>query len=325
MRRREVIRLIGVSVAWSMAARAEQPALPRQIGYLGMPSLPEQVERVEALRKGLRELGYIEGANITIHYRWAENRYEHLPALANELVRLNPDVILAHGTPGTRAAMGASTSIPIVVIVAGDLLSPGLVPSLARPGGNLTGQTFFFPEICAKRIELIKEAVPLVSRVAALVNPNNQAYPMALTAMERTAQALQLELFALEVRTREELIVAFAGMTEKQAHAAVVVDDAFLIASAELIGDLALKHLIPVIGEKSHTRAKAFMSYGVDLNDFWFRSATLVDRILKGAKPGDLPIQQATKFQLVINVKVAKALGVTIPPTLLARADEVIE
>ena len=325
MRRREVIRLIGVSVAWSMAARAEQPALPRQIGYLGMPSLPEQVERVEALRKGLRELGYIEGANITIHYRWAENRYEHLPALANELVRLNPDVIPAHGTPGTRAAMGATTSIPIVVIVAGDLLSPGLVPSLARPGGNLTGQTFFFPEICAKRIELIKEAVPLVSRVAALVNPNNQAYPMALTAMERTAQALQLELFALEVRTREELIVAFAGMTEKQAHAAVVVDDAFLIASAELIGDLALKHLIPVIGEKSHTRAKAFMSYGVDLNDFWFRSATLVDRILKGAKPGDLPIQQATKFQLVINVNVAKALGVTIPPTLLARADEVIE
>ena len=325
MRRREVIRLIGVSVAWSMAARAEQPALPRQIGYLGMPSLPEQVERVEALRKGLRELGYIEGANITIHYRWAENRYEHLPALANELVRLNPDVILAHGTPGTRAAMGATTNIPIVAIVAGDLLSPGLVPSLARPGGNLTGQTFFFPEICAKRIELIKEAVPLVSRVAALVNPNNQAYPMALTAMERTAQALQLELFALEVRTREELIVAFAGMTEKQAHAAVVVDDAFLIASAELIGDLALKHLIPVIGEKSHTRAKAFMSYGVDLNDFWFRSATLVDRILKGAKPGDLPIQQATKFQLVINVNVAKALGVTIPPTLLARADEVIE
>src|SRR5215204_7341435 len=153
-----------------MAARAEQPALPRQIGYLGMPSLPEQVERVEALRKGLRELGYIEGANITIHYRWAENRYEHLPALANELVRLNPDVILAHGTPGTRAAMGATTTIPIVAIVVGDLLAPGLVPSLARPGGNLTGQTFFFAEICAKRIEIIKAAIPGLTRLAVLID-----------------------------------------------------------------------------------------------------------------------------------------------------------
>jgi len=296
----------------------------RHIGYLGVPSAAEQVDRVEALRKGLRELGYVEGANITIHYRWAENRYELLPDVAAELVRLKPEVILAHGTPGTWAAMGATTSIPIVAIVAGDLLSVGLVPSLAHPGGNLTGQTFFFPEICAKRVELIKEAFPAISRLGVLVNPGNQAHPMALMAMERTAQALQLELFTFEVRTREELVGAF-GMMQTRADAAVVVDDAFLIANAGLIGELGLKHLIPVVGEKSHTSGNAFMSYGVDLNDFWFRSATLVDRILKGAKPADLPIQQATKFELVINLKTAKALGLTIPPTLLARADEVIE
>jgi putative ABC transport system substrate-binding protein len=326
MRRREVIQtVIAATLAWSLAAHADQAAVVRQIGYLGIPSAAEQSERIEALRKGLRELGYVEGANISIHYRWAENRYERLPDLAAELVRLNPDVILAHGTPGTRAAMGATTTIPIVAIVVGDLLAPGLVPSLARPGGNLTGQTFFFPEICAKRVELIKEAVSSVSRVAVLLNPDNQAYPMAFAAMERTAQALGLNLVAFEVRTREDLTFAFASMAEREVQAAVVVDDAFLIASAGFIAELALKHRMPVIGEKSHTSGGAFMSYGVDLTAFWFRSATLVHRILKGAQPADLPIQQATKFELIIDLRTAKAFGLAIPPTLLARADEVIE
>jgi len=297
----------------------------RQIAYLGTPSASEQAERVEALREGLRQLGYVEGTNITINFRWAEGRYERLPDLAAELVRLKPDVILTHGTPGTRAAMAATTTVPIVAIVVGDLLSPGLVTSLARPGGNLTGQTFFFPEICAKRLELMKEAVPAVTRVAIVVNPDNQSYPMAWAAVERTAQVLGVALLALEARTREELVSGFATLTTAGVHASVIVDDPFLIANAALIAELGLSGRVPIIGEKGHTSAGAFMSYGVDLSDFWFRSATLVDRVMKGAKPADIPIQQATRFELIVNLKAARALGLTIPPTLLARAEEVIE
>jgi putative ABC transport system substrate-binding protein len=326
MRRRDFIQaLAGTVFASSLSAHAEGPAGVHQIGYLGATSLSEQADRVAALQEGLRRLGYIEGTNITIHYRWDEGRYDRLPDLAAELVRLKVDVILTHGTPGTRAAMAATTTIPIVAIVVGELLSPGLVPSLARPGGNLTGQTFFFAEICAKRVELIKEAIPAVARVAVLVNPDNASHQIAFAAMTATAQTLRLELLPVEARTREDLISAFATVAQKGAQALVLVDDPLLISNARSIAELALRSQIPTIGEKSHTTAGGFMSYGVDLRDFWFTSATLVDRILKGAKPADLPIQQATKFELIISMKNAQALGLALPAALLARADEVIE
>ena len=326
MRRRDFVQiLVGSTLSWPLSARAERPAKVHHIGFLGSTSRSEYADRVEAMLKGLYQLGYVEGKNIVIHYKWADGRYDLLSDFAAELVRLKVDVILTYGTPGTRAAMAATRNIPIVVILVGDLLSPGLVPSLARPGGNLTGQTFFFAEICAKRVELINEAVPGMTRVAALFNPANPSHQMALAAMKLTAQSLRLELLPVEARARDELGNAFASMRGKQVHALVLLDDPFLNSNAKYITELALKSRIPAIGEKSHAAAGGVMAYGADIHHLWFHSATLVDRILKGAKPADLPIQQATKFELIINLKSARALGLDIPPALLARADVVIE
>jgi putative ABC transport system substrate-binding protein len=326
MKRRKVIQgFVGTALGLSLGAQAEQPARVRQIGFVGSTSPSEYADRVEALQNGLRRLGYVEGKNITIHYRWAEGRYDRLPNLAAELVQLKVEVILTHATPGTRAALAATTTIPIVVIIAGDLLSTGLVSSLARPGGNLTGQSYFFAEICAKRVELIKEAVPGAARVAVLINPANPSHPIVLPAMKQTAQALRVELVPVEARARGELASAFATMTKEGAPALVVMDEPLFLSKADLIAELALKSQIPTIGERSHATAGAFMSYGPDTRHLWFQSATIVDRILRGARPADLPIQQATKFELIINMKTAQALGLTVPPALLARADEVIE
>jgi putative ABC transport system substrate-binding protein len=326
MRRRAFIRAsVGAALAWSLGARAEQPAKIRHIGLLGSTSRSEYAEFVEALQEGLRQLGYVDGKNIAIHYRWAEGRYNLLPDLAADLVRLNVDVILTHGTPGTRAAKEATATIPIVGIVVGDLVSTGLVPSLARPGGNLTGQTFFFAEINAKRLELIKEAVPGVARAAVLTNPANMSRQIALAAMELTAQALQIELVPVEASARDELAGAFDMMAKKGAHALVVFDDPVLNSNAEYVAELAAKSRIPMIAGKYRAKPEAFMTYGVDISDIWFRSAGLVDKILKGTKPADLPIRQATKFELIINLNSAQALGLTVPPSLLARAAEVIE
>jgi putative tryptophan/tyrosine transport system substrate-binding protein len=296
-----------------------------EIGFLGAASPSELADRIEALREGLRQLGYVEGRNITIHYRWAEGRYERLSELAAELVRLNVDVILSQGTPGTRAALAATTTIPIVAITIGDLLSSGLVPSLARPGANLTGQAFFLAEICAKRVELIKKAIPGATRIGVIVNPDNSSHPIALAAMTRTAQALRLDLLSVRARTRDKLIGAFDRMAKEGTHAVAVIDDPFLTGSAPLISELALTNRIPSIGQTAHPKAGGFMAYGADIRDLWFRSATIVDRILQGTKPADIPVQQATKFELIINLRTAQALGLTPPPSILARADEVIE
>jgi putative ABC transport system substrate-binding protein len=199
------------------------------------------------------------------------------------------------------------------------------VTSLARPGGNLTGQTFFFPEVNAKRLELIKEAVPQASRVAVLVNAANDARHAALAALQQAAQTLQLELLPTEVKTRDDLAESFETMARQRAQALVVTDDAFLISNAEYISELAAKNRLPMIDGPYGTKPQGFMTYGADLRDLWFRSAVLIDQVLKGAKPADLPVQQATKFDLVVNLQTARALGITVPPALLARADEVIE
>jgi putative tryptophan/tyrosine transport system substrate-binding protein len=326
VRRRDFIKFIlGSAAAWPLPLRAQQATKGYRIGYMGAASHAEYAREIEALLNGLRQLGYEEGKNITIHYQFAEGDYNRLPALAAELVSLKVDVLLTHSTPGARAARQATATVPIVVMAAADLVSTGVVPSIARPGGNLTGLTFFFAEICAKRIELIKEAVPAATRLGVLVNPANPSGAIALTAMQRTARALRVELLTVDVRAVDDIAGAFAVLASRGAQALTFIEDPLLISNARYIVQLATQNRLPMIGEKPAVEAGALMAYAVDRYDLWFRSAFFVDKILKGTQPADLPIDQAVKFELIINLKTAKTLGSTIPLPLLARADELIE
>src|SRR6266516_3637016 len=325
MRRREFIALISGAVAWPFPALAQVVTKAARIGFLGSSSASEFASRVEVLRAGLRDLGYVEGKNVVIEFRWADGRYERLPELAAELVRLNVDVLLTHGVPGTLAAKAATRTIPIVIMVVGDALATGLVESLARPGGNVTGSTFFNPEIMAKRLEVIREIIPNITDVAVLLNPDNPISGPSLQAIATAAGPLKARLFPVEVRRPNDFETAFAAITKKSVNAIVVQEDAMLFANDQTIADLAAKHQIPSVGDKEFAEAGGLMSYDIDFFALYRRAAGYVDRILKGEKPGDLPVQATTKFELVINLKTAKALGLDIPPTLLARADEVIE
>jgi putative tryptophan/tyrosine transport system substrate-binding protein len=325
MKRRTFITLIGGAAAWPLAARAQQPGKVYRIGYLGVTSYAEYAREIEALLRGLRRLGYEEGKNIAIVYLFAEGDYDRLPALASELVTLKVDTIVTHSTPGARAAKQATSTIPIVVTAAADLVSSGLVPSIARPAGNLTGLTFFFAEICAKRVELIKEAVPGATRLGVLVNPANPSGEMALTAMARAAGSLQVELLPVKVIAPDDIAGAFAMLVSRGAQALTFIEDPLLISNAPYIAQLATQNRLPMIGEKPAAEAGALMAYAVDRYDLWFRTAFLVDKILKGTQPADLPIDQAAKFELVINLKTAKALGLEVPTSILLRATEVIE
>jgi putative tryptophan/tyrosine transport system substrate-binding protein len=322
--RREFITLLGgAAAAWPLKARAQPSGKLHRIGFLGVFSYAE-FPRVDVLRTGLRQLGYEEGKNIVIHYRWAEGRYDRLPDLAAELVNLNVDVIVTHTTPGLRAAKQATSTIPIVVAAMTDPVDAGLVTSLARPGGNLTGLTFFFAELCAKRVELIKEAIPTLTRLAVFVDPANPSHPIALAAMQRTAAALGVELVPIELKARDEIAAAVATAATRQAPALVVIEGLF-ISNVRQIAGFALQSGLPMIGFKPHAEAGALMEYGVDLADLFYRSASFVDKILKGTPPADLPIERAVKFDLVLNLKSARTLGLELPTSLLIRADEVIE
>ena len=328
VRRRDFIKFIlGSAAAWPLPLRAQQAAKVYRIGYLGVTSHAEYTREIEALLKGLRQLGYEEGKNIAIHYEFAEGDYNRLPVLAAKLVNLNVDVLIAHSTPGARAAKQATSTIPIVVAAVADPVDVGLVTSIARPGGNLTGLTFFFAEICAKRVELIKEAVPAATRLGVLVNPANPSGKAALTTMQRTARALRVELLLVEVRAVDDIAGAFAMLASRGAQALTFIEDPLLISSARYLAQLATQNRLPMIGggDKPAVEAGALMAYGADRYDLWFRTAFFVDKILKGTQPADLPIEQAVKFELIINLKTAKALGLTIPLPLLARADELIE
>jgi ABC-type uncharacterized transport system substrate-binding protein len=324
MRRREFISLVGGAAAWPLAGRAQPSGRIYRIGFLGGTAHEEYTRFVDALRAGLRRIGYEEGRNIVIEYRWAEGRYDRLPDLASELVKLNVDVLVAPGTPSALAARQATSTIPIVLIV-GDPVAAGLAESLARPGGNLSGMAFFFAEICAKRVELIKEAIPSLSRVGVFVNPANPATSIPLTAMQQTASALNIELVPMEVRTREEIAAVIAASAARQTQALVAIEDPFMTSNAGQIAGLALQHGLPLIGFRPQAQAGAVIEYGADLADLFFRLAPFVDKMLKGIRPADLPIERAVKFEVVVNLKSAKKLGIELPTSLLLRANEVIE
>jgi putative ABC transport system substrate-binding protein len=323
-RRREFISLLGGAATWPLAARAQQPAMP-VIGFLGMASPSTLAARLEAFRLGLRDFGYVEGTNITIEYRWAEGRYERLPELAVELVRSNVDLIVTHGTPGTLAARRATATIPIVMAVIGDAVASGVAASIARPGGNITGQSFFNAELRAKRIELLKELMPRLTQVAVMLSEDNPASGPELQAIETTAQSLNIRLLPFRLREPSEFVSAFESMERARVEAVETGDDLLFVTNVGAIVALAARARLVSIGPADVARAGGVMGYGVDLVTTFRRTAFFVDRILKGANPADLPIERASKFQFVLNLKTAKALGLDVPTATLLRADEVIE
>jgi putative ABC transport system substrate-binding protein len=326
MKRRAFITLLGGAVAgWPVTARAQQSAKVARIGFLGGESAVESASRVEGFRLGLRDLGYIDGTNAVITYRWAEGNYERLPGLAAELVRSGVDVIVTGGTPGSLAAKQATATIPIVIANIGDAVSTGIVAGIARPGGNITGQSFFSPELAGKRIELLKEMMPQLTRVAILFNPNNPINRPTLQVMETTAQAYKVELRQFPVRAPSEFGRVFERMEQELILAVAIDDDGMVAAKIGEIAELAAKRRLLSIGPKEFAQAGGLMGYGADRIATYRQAAKFVDRIIKGANPADIPIEQATKLDFVVNLKTAKALGLDVPPIMLVRADEVIE
>jgi len=325
-KRRKLVFALGAGAFVApLGSFAQQPVKIARIGWLGSNSAAASATRVDALRAGLRELGYVEGKNLVIEYRWAEDKYDRLPELAAELVGLKVDLIVTHGTPGTRAAKQATTAIPIVMAVSGDAVKTGLIASLARPGGNITGTSYFSPELNAKQLELLKDALPRIRRVAVLFNSGNAANATALEAMKGTARSLKLELQPIDVRSPADFNGAFSEMSKRSVNAVAIVDDPILISNAGVLASLAASHRIPAIGFSAFADSGGLMGYGVNFPALFRRAAVFADKILKGAKPADIPVEQPTLFELIVNLKTAKALGIKIPQTLLQRADKIIE
>jgi putative ABC transport system substrate-binding protein len=296
-----------------------------RIAFLGTTSPPDYAPFLGAFRQGLHDLGYEEGRTILIEYRWAGGHHERLPALAAELVRLNPSLLVTHSTPGIRAAQHATTVLPIVMGASGDPVREGLIKSLARPGGNTTGVASVVPDLAPKRLELLKEAVPTLRRVVVLFFPTPTTRE-DLSQTERAAQILGVRVRSFEVgRDPAELDTVFAAILRERPDGLIVAPDPITAIHGDRVREFATNHRIPAMfGASRSVHAGGLLSYGGDFAEGWRRAATYVDKILKGAKPADLPVEQPTKFELVINLKTAKALGVTIPPSVLARADEVI-
>jgi putative ABC transport system substrate-binding protein len=327
------MRLIGLVIILTLsltcaplAAEAQQAGRTATIGYLGNSSPTLESNLVQAFREGLRRLGYVEGQNLVIKYVWAEGQQERYAVLARELVRLKPDVILAAGTPGTLAAKQATQSIPIVTAVAGEPVAAGLVSSIAKPGGNVTGLATLAPELEGKRLELFKVAVPKLSRVVALLNPANPFTTIAWKAAQPAAEALGVKLQPVEAQSPNDLDHALATIKAARPDGLIVLPDRLLLAYRESIVQFTTKNRLPgMFPFRDFAQEGGLMAYGPDYTDMFRRAATYVDKILKGAKPADLPIEQPTKFELVINLRTAKALGLTIPQTILLQADQVIE
>jgi putative tryptophan/tyrosine transport system substrate-binding protein len=327
MRRREFITLFGgAAAAWPLAARAQQPATP-VIGYFASGTPEGFSDYLSALRQGLKESGYVEGENLAIEYRWAENEPERLPILAADLVRRQVKVIAAMGPPASMAAAGATTTIPIVFGVPEDPVRLGLVASLARPGGNATGVNFFSAELAAKRLELLHELVPTAKRVAVLLNPAEPTIAAAnLRDVEGAASAVALQIRVFNASTIAEIDTAFAALASERPDALFISGGPFFVNRRVQIAHLATRYALPAIAsQRLYPEAGGLVSYGASVTDAHRQAGVYVGRILKGAKPADLPVVQSTKFELVINLSTARALGIEVPPNLLARADEVIE
>ncbi|MGB7949680.1 MAG: ABC transporter substrate-binding protein [Candidatus Binatia bacterium] len=320
-----VFTLCAILYALCAFAQAQQLKNVARIGYLsGLPSSANP-ERVEALRQGLREIGYVEGQNIAIEYRWGEGRFDRLPKLAAELVGLKVDVIVTHGEAGIRALKRVTKTIPIVVAVTGDLVATGHAASLARPGGNVTNFVDTSPDLSGKRLELLREVVPSLSRAAVVWNGANPVKVLDFKETEIAAHAFGLTLLSLEVKAPKDFEDRFKAATTQGSGALVVLQDTLTISNARAIVDFATKSRLPAMyGSSEFVDVGGLMSYAANFSDLFHRAAVYVEKILNGARPADLPVQQPAKFEFIINLKAAKQIGLTIPPNVLARADRVI-
>jgi putative tryptophan/tyrosine transport system substrate-binding protein len=326
MNRREILGLLGgAAIAWPFAVRAQQKAMP-VIGFLGSGSLDPYTAYLAAFRQGLSETGYVEGQNLTIEYRWAEGHYDRLPGLAADLVGRKVDLIATSGTASALAVKRATSSVSIVFVGAGDPVAAGVVPSLARPGGNITGVSFMSTELMPKRLELVSELVPQARVIALVMHPNNPNTERIMREVQEAAGAKGVTLSILKAGTESEIDAAFASLVQLRAGALVVQSDAFFTSRREQLVTLASRHAVPAIyGTREFTASGGLMSYGASRKAVYRQAGVYAGKILKGAKPADLPVERPAIFELVINLNTAKALGLTIPQSLLARADEVIE
>jgi putative ABC transport system substrate-binding protein len=326
MQRREFITLLGGAATWPLAARAQQPAMP-VIGFLRNTAATGSKPIVTAFFQGLKEAGFVDGQSVATEYRWADNQNDRLPALAADLIRRQVAVIVAAGIPAALAAKAATTTIPIAFEVGADPIEAGLVVSLNRPGGNLTGATTVNVELAPKRLELVHEVVPTTRSIALLVNPASPFNAERLsTDTQIAARTLGLQLYVLHASTESDFDTVFASLVQMRAGALVINNDAFFLSRIEQLAALTVRHSVPTISAyREFTAAGGLMSYGGSLTDAYRLTGVYAGRILKGDKPADLPIQQATKVELYINQKTAKALGLTVPQALLSRADDVIE
>ena len=322
-----LVAVLAVSLlAAPLAADAQQATKVTPIGYLSGPSLSANAARIEAFRQGLRELSYVEGKNIVIEWRSADGKFDRLPALAAELVRLKVAVIVTSGGALTRRAKEATSTIPIVMTNDPDPVGDGFIASLARPGGNITGLSTFAPELSGKRLEILREVVPKLSRVAVLGSSGATGYAQTLKEIEPAAKAFKLQLQFIDVKHAKDMEAAFRAASEGRAQGVLTLNSAILGSQRAQIVELAIQERLPVMyHQNDFVEAGGLMFYGVNVPDLSRRAASYVDKILRGAKPADLPVEQATKFELVINLKAAKALGLTIPQSVLERADQIIE
>ena len=325
MNRRDLLLLSATAMIGARPVRAQQKAMPA-IGFLSNDGLGPLASRLAALRQGLSETGYVEGQNVAIEYRWAEGRFDRLSALAADLVGRKVNVIVTSGgETSARAAKNGTSSIPVVFLAADDPVEEGLVASLARPGGNLTGVAFMGVELWGKRVELLSELVPETRVLADLVNPNFRGAERNINAVQEAARAKGLQIRMLRAGTENEIDAAFASLVELKAHALLVGSPTFLGRREQIVA-LAARYGVPTIYDwREYVAAGGLISYGTNLADMYRNVGTYVGKILKGAKPADLPVQQPTRFELVVNLKTANALGLTVPPSILARADEVFE
>ena len=326
--RRKIVLALGAgALAAPLASFAQQKsAKVARIGFLSAASASGSVSLAEELRQGLRDLGYVEGKSIIIESRWAEGKYERLPGLAAELVGLKVDVIVASTTPAVQAARQATTTIPIVMVGTGDPVGSRFIASLARPGGNITGLSSLSADVSSKYLELLRVAVPKLSRVAVLVNPGNPIHPAFLKNVQAAAKTTGANVLPLQASTASQIEAALGAMTRERAGALIVLPDAFFGTHGRQIAELAMKNRLPTMfGIGDSVEAGGLMSYGQNIPERFRRAATYVDKILRGAKPANLPVEQPTKFELVVNLKTAKAIGLTISQDLLFRADKVIE